>query len=109
MHSTARVGKLTVLQNTILEIDETELHELLAKQNQDGETSLYIVVEYGYIDVGREMIQYYDNIILSLIIRLNNSVTTELIQLHQYSLHYSLYLQSYTQITGLIHFVLNKK
>ena len=56
MHSTARVGKLTVLQNTILEIDETELHELLAKQNQDGETSLYIVVEYGYVNVGREMI-----------------------------------------------------
>ncbi|KAG4961313.1 ankyrin repeat-containing protein At5g02620-like [Glycine soja] len=60
LHSAARAGKLAVLKDIILETDETELHELLAKQNQDGETPLYIAAEYGYVDVVREMIQYYD-------------------------------------------------
>ncbi|KAH1145510.1 hypothetical protein GYH30_041305 [Glycine max] len=60
LHSAARAGNLAVLKDTILETDEAELHELLAKQNQDGETPLYIAAEYGYVDVVREMIQYYD-------------------------------------------------
>ncbi|KAG4972327.1 hypothetical protein AAZX31_13G313100 [Glycine max] len=60
LHSAARAGKLAVLKDIILGTDETELHELLAKQNQDGETPLYIAAEYGYVDVVREMIQYYD-------------------------------------------------
>lgn len=79
LHSATRAEKLVVLKDTILETNETKLHELLAKQNQDGEMPLYIALEYGCVDVVREMIQDYDNTILSLIIRLNNSVTTELI------------------------------
>ncbi|KAK7335745.1 hypothetical protein VNO80_27755 [Phaseolus coccineus] len=60
LHFAARAGNLDVLKDAILGTNETELHELLAKQNQDGETPLYIAAEYGYIDVVREMIQYYD-------------------------------------------------
>ncbi|KAK7272097.1 hypothetical protein RJT34_28492 [Clitoria ternatea] len=60
LHSAARSGNLAVVKETLTKTDEVELHELLAKQNQDGETALYIAAEYGYIDVVREMIQYYD-------------------------------------------------
>ncbi|TKY48461.1 Ankyrin repeat-containing protein [Spatholobus suberectus] len=60
LHSATRAGNLAVLKDTIKGTDEAELHELLAKQNQDGETLLYIAAEYGYNDVVREMIQYYD-------------------------------------------------
>jgi len=37
---------------------------------------LNIAVKYGYVDIVREMIQYYDNITLSIIIWLNNSIVT---------------------------------
>ncbi|KAE9587931.1 hypothetical protein Lal_00002953 [Lupinus albus] len=60
LHSAARAGHLAVLKDTFANAEEDELHELLAKQNQDGETALYVAAEYGYVDVVREMIQYYD-------------------------------------------------
>lgn len=60
LHSAARAGNLAVLKDTLTGIEEDELHELLARQNQDGETALYVAAEYGYVDVVREMIQYYD-------------------------------------------------
>lgn len=47
-------------------IDHTKLHFFL----------LNIAVKYGYVDIVREMIQYYDNITLSIIIWLNNSIVT---------------------------------
>ncbi|CAJ1956066.1 unnamed protein product [Sphenostylis stenocarpa] len=60
LHSAVRAGNLAVLKNAISGTNEAELHELLAKQNQDGETPLYVAAEYGYVDAVREMIQYYD-------------------------------------------------
>ncbi|KAK7324980.1 hypothetical protein VNO77_28976 [Canavalia gladiata] len=60
LHAAARAGNLVVLKDILTRTDEAELHELLAKQNQDGETALYIAAEYGYINVVKEMIQYYD-------------------------------------------------
>lgn len=36
------------------------MKELLGKQNQSGETALYVAAEYGYVDLVREMIKYYD-------------------------------------------------
>ncbi|XP_027340545.1 ankyrin repeat-containing protein At5g02620-like [Abrus precatorius] len=60
LHSAARGGNVDVMKEILVGTDEAQLHELLAKQNQDGETALYIAAEYGYIDVVREMIQYYD-------------------------------------------------
>ncbi|BAT91911.1 hypothetical protein VIGAN_07055300 [Vigna angularis var. angularis] len=60
LHSAARSGNLAVLKDSICGTNEVELHELLAKQNQDGETPLYVAAEYGYTDVVREIIHYYD-------------------------------------------------
>ncbi|MED6180051.1 hypothetical protein PIB30_006867 [Stylosanthes scabra] len=61
LHSAARSGNVSVIRETLTATeDEEELHELLARQNQDGETPLYVAAEYGYVDVVREMIQFYD-------------------------------------------------
>lgn len=60
LHSAARAGNLTVVIEILSGTGEAELIELLNKQNQSGETALYVAVEYGYVDVVREMIKYYD-------------------------------------------------
>ncbi|QHO30912.1 hypothetical protein HN51_019122 [Arachis hypogaea] len=61
LHSAARSGSLSVLRETLTGIeDQEELHELLARQNQDGETPLYVAAEYGYVDLVWELIQLYD-------------------------------------------------
>ncbi|XP_061354079.1 ankyrin repeat-containing protein At5g02620-like [Gastrolobium bilobum] len=60
LHSAARTGNLAVLKDTLNGTEEGELRELLAKQNQAGETALYVAAEYGYVDMVREMIGYYD-------------------------------------------------
>lgn len=60
LHSAARAGQLEVVARTLSSAGEEELLELLSKQNQSGETALYVAAEYGYVDVVREMIQYHD-------------------------------------------------
>ena len=60
LHSAARAGKLDVLKDTLAGAEEGQRRELLAKQNHAGETALYVASEYGYVDLVREMIQYYD-------------------------------------------------
>lgn len=60
LHSAARAGHLEAVINTLSDADEEELLELLMRQNQAGETALYVAAEYGYVDVVREMIQYHD-------------------------------------------------
>ncbi|XP_050908586.1 ankyrin repeat-containing protein At5g02620 [Lathyrus oleraceus] len=48
------------LKGTVDGAEEGKLREVFAKQNQGGETALYVAAEYGYVDMVREMIQYYD-------------------------------------------------
>lgn len=36
------------------------LHELFAKRNQVREKTTYVASKYCYVDIVREMIQYYD-------------------------------------------------
>lgn len=62
LHSAARAGNLAVIMEIISKAGEAEaeLKELLEKQNQAGETALYVAAEYGYVDVVREMIKHYD-------------------------------------------------
>ncbi|MED6147153.1 hypothetical protein PIB30_041406 [Stylosanthes scabra] len=60
LHSAARAGNLAVIKETLSGAEEGQLHELLAKQNQAGETALYVAAEYGCVDLVKEMIQYYD-------------------------------------------------
>ncbi|KAJ8754181.1 hypothetical protein K2173_002080 [Erythroxylum novogranatense] len=59
-HAAARAGDLEVVVEMIAESRETELKHLLAKQNQSGETALYVATECGHIDLVKEMIKYYD-------------------------------------------------
>ncbi|CAN4119994.1 unnamed protein product [Withania somnifera] len=60
LHSAARAGNLVAIKNTIENTEQEELAELLIKQNSAGETPLYVAAEYGYYEVVREMIIYYD-------------------------------------------------
>ncbi|GLT43296.1 hypothetical protein SLA2020_172580 [Shorea laevis] len=60
LHSAARSGNLAVAREILTTTEEEELKQLLAKQNQSGETALYVAAEYGYVDLVREMINYYD-------------------------------------------------
>lgn len=60
LHSAARAGNIAVATEILTGTGEDELKQLLAKQNQSGETALYVAAEYGYVDLVREMIKYYD-------------------------------------------------
>lgn len=60
LHSAARAGNLAAAKEILAETDGDEARDLLCKQNQSGETALYVASEYGYVDVVREMIKHYD-------------------------------------------------
>ncbi|TYK23969.1 ankyrin repeat-containing protein [Cucumis melo var. makuwa] len=60
LHSAARAGNLTAAMEILTDTDEMDLRELLAKQNHSGETALYVAAEYGYVDLVRELLKYYD-------------------------------------------------
>ncbi|GMI88938.1 hypothetical protein like AT1G07710 [Hibiscus trionum] len=60
LHSAARAGNLAVVKQILTGTGEDALKELVAKQNQSGETALYVAAEYGYVDLVKEMINYYD-------------------------------------------------
>ncbi|KAL0426362.1 UNVERIFIED_CONTAM: Ankyrin repeat-containing protein [Sesamum latifolium] len=60
LHSAARAGNLEVVLEIIGGSGEEELKKLLSKQNQSGETALYVAAECGHVDLVEEMIKYYD-------------------------------------------------
>ncbi|KAA8518845.1 hypothetical protein F0562_016381 [Nyssa sinensis] len=60
LHSAARAGNLEVALEILTNSGDEELKQLLSKQNQSGETALYVATEYGYVDLVKEMIKYYD-------------------------------------------------
>lgn len=60
LHSAARAGNLEAVWEIIHQSSEEELIELLSKQNSAGETALYVAVEYGYVELVKELIKYYD-------------------------------------------------
>ncbi|KAK9289559.1 hypothetical protein L1049_007715 [Liquidambar formosana] len=60
LHLAARAGNLELALEILSNIGDVELKELLSKQNQSGETALYVAAEYGFVDLVREMIKYYD-------------------------------------------------
>ncbi|XP_028757073.1 ankyrin repeat-containing protein At5g02620 isoform X2 [Neltuma alba] len=60
LHTVARSGNMAVVKEILTGTEESELNVLLAKQNQAGETALYVAAEYGYVELVREMIKYYD-------------------------------------------------
>lgn len=60
LHEAARAGKLKAITEVLAGTEEQELKFLLSKQNQAGETPLYVASEYGYADLVAEMIKYHD-------------------------------------------------
>ncbi|XP_050211574.1 ankyrin repeat-containing protein At5g02620-like [Mercurialis annua] len=59
-HAAARAGNLEMVLELLSEIEEKELKELLSKQNQSGETALYVAAECGHVELVKEMIKYCD-------------------------------------------------
>ncbi|KAG9453834.1 hypothetical protein H6P81_006738 [Aristolochia fimbriata] len=66
LHGAARAGNLKAIMDVLTETEEPELKELLSKQNQSGETPLYVAADYGYADLVREMIKYHDSTTASI-------------------------------------------
>ncbi|CAN1230703.1 Ankyrin repeat-containing protein At5g02620 [Linum grandiflorum] len=62
LHSAARSGNMAAVVEILagMSDEEEELRVTLEKQNQSGETPLYVAAEYGYVDLVREMIKYCD-------------------------------------------------
>ncbi|CAA3015689.1 ankyrin repeat-containing At5g02620 [Olea europaea subsp. europaea] len=60
LHSAVRAGNLQGAVEIITNCGDEELKELLSKQNQSGETALYVAAESGRIDLVQEMIKFYD-------------------------------------------------
>ncbi|KAI3412968.1 ANK_REP_REGION domain-containing protein [Psidium guajava] len=60
LHLVARAGDSESLLNALSESGEKELKGLLTKQNQSGETILYVAAESGHVDLVRELMGYYD-------------------------------------------------
>ncbi|KAL3646703.1 hypothetical protein CASFOL_009247 [Castilleja foliolosa] len=60
LHSAARAGNLEVILEIINEKEEEGLKELVSKQNQSGETALYVAAECGHVNLVEEFVKYYD-------------------------------------------------
>lgn len=61
LHSAVRLGNLEAARAIILCCEGAAgPRELLSKQNQVGETPLYVAAEYGHVELVREMIKDYD-------------------------------------------------
>ncbi|KAI9154308.1 hypothetical protein LWI28_024177 [Acer negundo] len=58
--SLVRGGNLDLVMEMLCKSGDIELKELLSKQNQSGETALYVAAEYGYADLVKEMIKFHD-------------------------------------------------
>ncbi|KAH6762584.1 Ankyrin repeat family protein [Perilla frutescens var. hirtella] len=48
------------IREMIDDAGEEEVLELVCKENWAGETPLYVAAEYGYYELVRELIQFYD-------------------------------------------------
>lgn len=67
LHHAARAGNLEGIREILSGAsDDMALKELLAAQNQSGETGLYVAAEYGYVELVREMLKYHDANIASI-------------------------------------------
>ncbi|KAF0904236.1 hypothetical protein E2562_033008 [Oryza meyeriana var. granulata] len=60
LHGAARAGQLAAMQQMLSGEPPDELGALLSKQNQAGETPLFVAAEYGYVALVSEMIKYHD-------------------------------------------------
>ncbi|CAH8379731.1 unnamed protein product [Eruca vesicaria subsp. sativa] len=62
LHTAVREGKTEILLEMIGEHDDgAELKELLAEQNQSGETALYVAAEFGHTDMVKILMKHSDS------------------------------------------------
>ncbi|WOL17886.1 ankyrin repeat-containing protein [Canna indica] len=71
LHLAARAGNAVHVQKILSDCNEIQLKDLVCKQNQDGETALYIAAEKGHVQVVKEILKVSD--IQSAGIKANNS------------------------------------
>lgn len=57
LHSAVRAGNLEMVMEIIGGSEDADLKDLLYKQNQSGETALYVASECGYADLVKAMIE----------------------------------------------------
>ncbi|KAG6643097.1 ankyrin repeat-containing protein At5g02620-like [Carya illinoinensis] len=60
LHMAARLGNLELAKEILANDGDAELKQLLSKQNQSGETALYVAAENGCVDLVKELIKHYD-------------------------------------------------
>ncbi|CAN6289833.1 unnamed protein product [Urochloa humidicola] len=60
LHAAARAGQVASTREMLSGKDAEELAALLSRQNQAGETPLFVAAEYGYVDLVAELIKYHD-------------------------------------------------
>ncbi|GAB4860310.1 hypothetical protein Ancab_011790 [Ancistrocladus abbreviatus] len=66
LHAADRVGDLSTVMDILAGTEEEKLKELLERQNQSGETVLYVAAEHGQVDVVNEMVIYYHPVAASI-------------------------------------------
>lgn len=69
LHLAARAGNLSRVKEVLQNCDGSDSKELLLKQNQEGETPLYVAAENGHSLVVGEMLNYMDLEIASIAAR----------------------------------------
>ena len=60
LHLAARAGNLSRVKEIIEKCDSSELNVLLSKQNQEGETPLYVAAENGHDCVVSKLLEHVD-------------------------------------------------
>lgn len=71
LHLAARSGSVPHAQKILAELDRAQVGEMAAKQNQDGETPLYVAAEKGHAEVVRVILMVSD--VQTAGIKANNS------------------------------------
>ncbi|KAE8717294.1 Ankyrin repeat-containing protein [Hibiscus syriacus] len=66
LHSAVRAGDLELVLETIRGIGDGELRDFLCKQNQSGETALYVAAECGNVDLVKELLKCYDIVLAGI-------------------------------------------
>ncbi|KAG9141282.1 hypothetical protein Leryth_001760 [Lithospermum erythrorhizon] len=60
LHLAARAGNLTKVKDMFHKFTSDVIREMLSKQNQEGETPLYISAENGHADIVEEFLKHLD-------------------------------------------------
>lgn len=71
LHLASRAGNSSSVAKILSGCEEDQLKDLISKQNQDGETALYVAAERGFGGVIKEILRVSD--VQSAAIQANNS------------------------------------